>query len=227
MHTIAFVGARGGHGTTTVAAVAALHLARTSPAVLVSEPDAAGALLGIGPVVDEGRPLPVTGSLSLAPRHPGAGLVVVDEGTLADLRRSVDTPAPAERYLVLRGPCYVALTTALVAAEAIDGIILVEEPQRSLTAADVTDVLGIPVAATVTVSPQVARTLDSGLLPDRFSRLRDLASLRTIGTCTAAPARPGRPTPRQHTDLPLTPCVNGRGARIPRIASRFRSRNPR
>ena len=56
--TITFTGARGGHGTTTVAAVVALHAARTAPTVLVSpDTDAACALLGASGGHHDGRAL--------------------------------------------------------------------------------------------------------------------------------------------------------------------------
>lgn len=220
--TIAFVGARGGHGTTTVAASVALHLARHGRAVLVSDPAPAAALLGIGPLDPDAAIAPVTAGLDLAtagiegidPAGVEGAVVVVDEGTIADptLQPGPDWRVD-ERYLVLRGPCYVALTTVLAAGvEGIDGIVLVEEANRSLTAADVTDVLGVPVAATVTAGPKVARTIDAGLLPARIGSLRDLAALRTLARPTpaaASPQRTGPPPPERVTDLPLSLCDNG------------------
>lgn len=44
------------------------------------------------------------------------------------------------------------------------------EAGRPLVAADVTDVLGVPVVAQVPVDPAVARIIDAGLLLDRFHR---------------------------------------------------------
>lgn len=210
--TITFTGARGGHGTTTVAAVVALHAARHAPTVLVSpDIDAACALLGASCSGDAA--IDVFPGLSLAADRPDAAdsrLVVVDEGTLAS-KPPGDPTAAEEHYLVLRGPCYVALATTLAAdIDGIKGIVLVTERDRSLRPCDVTDVLGIPVVATVTLSPQVARAIDAGLLPSRYSRLRDLDDLRAIGTpLVTASAAPRRSTPRQHTDLPFPLCGNG------------------
>ena len=211
--TITFTGARGGHGTTTVAAVVALQAARTAPTVLVSpDTDAACALLGASDRHHDHRAIDVASGLLLTADRPEEGLdhiVVVDEGTLAAKPPSAPT-ATEEHYLVLRGPCYVALATVLAAdVDGIEGIVLVSERDRSLRAADVTDVLGIPVIATVALSPQVARAIDAGLLPSRFPRLRDLDDLRAISCPVASSAPARRSTPGQHTDLPLSPCDNG------------------
>src|SRR3546814_11967862 len=104
--------------------------------------------------------------------------IVVDAGTLA--ARSAGGPGGDRNYLVLRGPCYIALASVLAAGvTGFDGVVIVAEAQRSLTAADVADVLGLPDVATVNASPQVARTIDAGLLPSRLTRLNDLPSLRS------------------------------------------------
>ena len=211
--TITFTGARGGHGTTTVAAVVALHAARTAPTVLVSpDTEAACALLGASCGHHDHRAIDIAPNLLLAPERPDSGgdrIVVVDEGTLASKPPSTPT-ATEEHYLVLRGPCYVALATILAAdIDGIEGIVLVSERDRSLRAADVTDVLGIPVVATVTLSPQVARTVDAGLLSSRYPRLRDLDDLRSLSCPLATSASSRRSTPGHVTDLPLSLCDNG------------------
>lgn len=211
--TITFTGARGGHGTTTVAAVVALHAARRAPTVLVSpDTDAACALLGASGGHHDGRAIDVAADLLLTAERPDTEpdrIVVVDEGTLASKPPSAPT-ATEEHYLVLRGPCYVALATILAAdIDGIEGIVLVSERDRSLRAADVTDVLGIPVVATVTLSPQVARTIDAGLLSSRYPRLRDLDDLRSLSCPLATSASSRRSTPGHVTDLPLSLCDNG------------------
>ena len=88
-----------------------------------------------------------------------------------------------ETYVVLRGPCYIALATLLASpAQRPDGIILVAEEGRSLTARDVSEVTGLPVVATVQATARVARTIDAGLLPSRVTRLHELDQLRTLVT---------------------------------------------
>ena len=207
--TITLVGARGGQGTTTVAAALALHASHAGAAVFVSsDPAAAAALIGV-PVAVDGEWIEVTRTLALAPgwtREAWAtDTVIVDAGTLSD---GLPECPHAERYAVLRGPCYVALATLLAhSGTPFDGIILVGEPERSLTAGDVTDVLGLPIVANVAIAPRVARAIDAGLLSTRLSRLRELAPLRHL-----ALARPGT-TEEKHTDLPLSQCDNSKGFR--------------
>ena len=110
---------------------------------------------------------------------------------------------------MLRGPCYLALRSLLRGQQSPDGIVLLAEPGRSLTARDVEDVTGVPVVARVAVSPTVARTIDAGLLVARLHRLRDLASLRIYATrllCPDAPDSPPAPlqAPLRHPLLAST-----------------------
>lgn len=188
--TIMVTGARGGQGTTTVAAGLALYAAEAGEVALVTAEDTATrALLGVPAV--EGEPTLAGGSLTLvsAPAIPLPATTVVDAGRLGSGHPAV---GEAEHYVVLRGPCYVALAT-LVASDGPrpHGIILVAEDGRSLTARDVEEVTGLPVVATVQASPRVARTIDAGLLASRLPRLRELAALRRI----AMPDRSARPQP--------------------------------
>jgi hypothetical protein len=84
---------------------------------------------------------------------------------------------PSRRYAVLRGPCYVALATLVTAEQAFDGIILIAEEGRSLTAGDIHDVVGVPVVATIPHRACIARTIDAGLLVSRLDRLREFDQL--------------------------------------------------
>lgn len=71
--------------------------------------------------------------------------------------------------VVLRG-CYLALRRAVRApatARAL-GAVLVEEPGRALGAREVSDVLGVPVLATVGVRSSIARVVDAGVLAARM-----------------------------------------------------------
>jgi hypothetical protein len=49
-------------------------------------------------------------------------------------------------------------------------VVLLAEPGRALTRADVEDCVGAPVVAEVAVDPQVARAVDAGLLATRLPR---------------------------------------------------------
>ncbi len=71
--------------------------------------------------------------------------------------------------LVIR-PCYLALRRAARAPLRPSGVILVEEPGRSIGEREVADVLGVPVRARVPFEPAVARVVDAGLLANRVPR---------------------------------------------------------
>ena len=208
--TIAFVGAKGGQGTTTVAAATAVLAAAHAPTTLVTHDltDAA-ALLGL-PRPSSSDPVRVTEALWLA-SEPVEGTAVA----VTDAQVLVDADA---RYLVLRGPCYLALAAALRDDAAPDGIVLLREPGRSLTPRDVTEVTGTPVVAEVPVTEAVARAIDAGLLLARLHRLSDLRQLGTLLTPPSAPARhptaaPARQptTTRSTTGTDLPRPQSGRG----------------
>ena len=141
--------------------------------------------------------IPVDDHLSLVPRGEGdldpaalpavaeallldARPVVVDAGLLGrpgDDRRTL-AGAATTSVLVLR-PCYLALRRALDAPVRPTGTVVVDEPGRSLDAADVHDVLGVPVLARLRWDPAVARAVDAGVLAQRLPRhlARHLASV--------------------------------------------------
>lgn len=207
---ITIIGARGGHGASTVAAALALFAARHGPTTLVARDHWAAAVLMGLPSADADH-IEVTSGLSLGRQLTDAdATVVVDGGT-------GEPTAGGRWYVVLRGPCYIALASLLDrTGTAPDGLILVAEPGRSLSARDVTEVLGISVVATVRASPAVARTIDAGLLVSRVHRLRELAPLAAL----VAQRGPSG----THTDLPRP--LGGRGVDR-RVTTAGRSRSSR
>ena len=70
--------------------------------------------------------------------------------------------------LVVLRPCYLALRRALASSAKPTGVVVVEEPHRSLDATDIEDVLGVPVRAVVPWDPAIARCVDAGLLGVRL-----------------------------------------------------------
>lgn len=103
--------------------------------------------------------------------------VVVDCGSSGhDLGLHVAGSA-ALSLLVLR-PCYLALRRALAAPIRPSGVVLVEEPERTLCRRDVEDVLGVPVRAVVSWDAAVARSVDAGLLGQRVPRALERALRR-------------------------------------------------
>ncbi len=109
------------------------------------------------PTPEEG-PIDVNALAALPPSPTAAPHVVIDGATSAG-----EEITPSEHYLVTR-PCYLALRRALVSDRRPHGIVLLVEPERSLTRADIEDVLGVPVVATMPVHPATARLIDAGLL---------------------------------------------------------------
>lgn len=177
-HTVAVAGARGGHGTTTIATALALLAAGHHPTLLVSG-DAAP-LLGCGEPSDAEASVEVTPTLTLGLVPTGMQpMTVIDMGHLGGEGGSGSGEDPT--YVVLRGPCYLALRTLVArTGPSPAGIILVVEDGRSLTERDVEDVLGVPVVARIQHSPSVARTIDAGLLVSRFRRLVEFRDLRGL-----------------------------------------------
>lgn len=168
---------------------------------LAAGPDApTEALERLAVDVAPGLTLLPNGSASQAPGGSvpavaGAALgVALRDGpvpTFVDLGAAVDpaTYAMLEvadvALMVVRG-CYLTLRRAVAAPglAATHGIVLVDEPGRSLGAREVADVLGRPVLARVPVRAAVARAIDAGViaqrLPDALARpAREV--LRAIG----------------------------------------------
>jgi hypothetical protein len=169
-----------------------------APGVLgLPEPDAPGLAGWLaetggvrGPSAGPAGPeVPVAAGVSLAPRGVGALAppsrvealagalaaearpVVVDAGVLAaDHAELVPLAAGAARSLLVTRACYLSLRRAVRAPLRPSGVVLLAEPGRALTRADVAEVVGVPVVAEVAVDPAVARAVDAGLLPLRLPR---------------------------------------------------------
>jgi hypothetical protein len=180
---IDFVGIRGGQGTSTVAAATALLLGEIHGHVRLESSDlgAAAALLGVALVAE--MPTQLTGTLELAPLSSravhGCSALVSDVGPMGSASAASDRAVGRLRIGVLRGPCYLALRE-LVGADKplLGGLVLCAEAGRSLDRRDVEDIAGLPVLATVDVTPAVARTLDAGLAATRLARMREFAQVR-------------------------------------------------
>ena len=173
--TITVAGARGGSGTTTIAAALALYASRHASTELVAaDIGSAAALLGLTAVPDRHERLKVADDLTLLKTATvQAHVSVVDAARLDTL-----TDAPAGLLLVvLRGPCYLGLRSIVASGLQADGIVLLGETGRSLTDRDVRDVCGVPVVAQIPVTANVARTIDAGLLATRALGMREFTDL--------------------------------------------------
>lgn len=174
MTCISLIGATGGAGATTLAAVMALT---------VAEFDGGGYVEIVG---DEDETKAVVGGqlesvIAVSAVTGEAAFSVRDAGTLAGgARRKAEDD---QCWLVLRGPSYTGLRRA---ARAVNGdgmwferVVLLVEPGRALRTTDVTTALGLPVTE-IPFDLAVARCIDAGLLasrpPKSMSLVRELVA---------------------------------------------------
>ena len=72
--------------------------------------------------------------------------------------------------LLVTRACYLALRRAVMLDARPTGVVLVDEPGRSLGAVDIANTLHAPVVAQIPYDPQVFRKVDAGLLAARLPR---------------------------------------------------------
>ena len=199
---------KGGQGCTTVTAALALaqrgsRLIDTTgdlPALLgIPEPSGPGigdllaadralAIAGLERLAASSGPVPLINAGSMpvdgVPEHRWAELAAIltadpgawflDAGTLP-----AAACAAADRKLLVVRNCYLALRRAVAHPVRPDGVVLVIEPDRALSSADIEAVLTVAVVARVSIDPTAARTIDAGLFAARMPRglARSLATL--------------------------------------------------
>ncbi len=76
-----------------------------------------------------------------------------------------------DRSLLVTRPCYLSLRRVVRGTARPTGVVLVDEPGRALSRRDIEHALGVPVEATVSFDPAVARAVDAGLLATRPPRI--------------------------------------------------------
>ena len=101
--------------------------------------------------------------------------VTIDVGT-----RVPPEPLTARAYrsLLVTRPCYLSLRRDVRRTARPTGVILVDEPGRSLGRRDIEHALGVPVEAVVGLDPSVSRAVDAGLLASRLPRVMTRALRR-------------------------------------------------
>ena len=109
--------------------------------------------------------------------------VIIDAGT-----RPV-SGCNADATLLVTRPCYLAIRRAINAANAATGVVLINEPGRSLSAADIEAVLGRRVVATIPYDPAIARAVDAGLLATRLPTILARGLRHVVPSLTAGRAR--------------------------------------
>ncbi|CAN5792933.1 hypothetical protein BH10ACT1_BH10ACT1_35290 [soil metagenome] len=96
--------------------------------------------------------------------------VVVDCGNIAEGGVGWRFAAEADRSLLVARPCVLGLRRAMAAPLRPSGIVLVRDPGRAFSTADVAGAVGAPVVAELAVDPVVARAVDAGLTRARLPR---------------------------------------------------------
>lgn len=163
--SISLVGARGGSGTSTVALAAALRL--PGAVRLAANTDDLLAMSGL-------MASAITPDLELVEEYDSTpGLTIIDEGCL---QHRVDRGHSDnhQTFLVLRGPCYLALRSAQDAATTNgatwNGLILIREEGRALQVNDVEAALNARVKVVLDIDPTIARVIDAGLFVSRLPK---------------------------------------------------------
>lgn len=107
--------------------------------------------------------------------------VVVDCGRIDGSVVAHRVAAQAHRSLLVTRLCRLAVARAATATLRPSGVVVVREPGRHLTVADVESVVGAPVVADVAVDPSIARAVDAGLGQARVPR----SLVEALGTVAA------------------------------------------
>ncbi len=108
---------------------------------------------------------------------------VVDVGIVRSLDElSAQIVMAASTSLMVLRPCFLSVRRASLLALDPDGLVVVDEPGRSLDANDLAEVIGVPTVAVSPIDSSVARAVDAGrLLGKRAPRARAIDDLaRTL-----------------------------------------------
>lgn len=131
---------------------------------------------------------------ALAVALPAAGVPCVMDAGRADTPATRMAVEVADVSIVVVRGCYLTLRRAVNAplTSRATGIAFVDEPGRSLGAAEVSDVLERPVLARVPVRPAIARAVDAGVLAIRPPDVLLRAATRLLDRAAAGLEHPSR-----------------------------------
>ena len=203
--------AKGGSGTTVVAAALALVLSQRTATTVVDLAGDLPAALGIaepaGPGVRdwmaspsadaaalERLRVPVSDKLQLVPLGSAPAVIarwaelanaLQQFNVVVDAGTGVPPPeliAAAAQNLLVTRPCYLSLRRAAASGVQPSGIVLIGEPGRALSARDIERAVGAPVVAELHYDPAVARAVDAGLLAARLPASLAHALTKTLRT---------------------------------------------
>jgi hypothetical protein len=173
MEGTSFYSVKGGAGCTTIASAHAMLQAQAGTcrvSLRSKQPNDIAGIFGAFPLDDHDHAVELLPMLDyepwdMEPPRVFGKMVVRDYG----LNPDPDDVPEARLFCVLR-PCYLHLRHYLASPVKANGIVLVNEPGRSLTRRDVEDVTGVPVVHEVTIDPAVARAIDAGIFGARLAR---------------------------------------------------------
>ena len=203
MKNINFFGAKGGVGTTTVAAAVALGLGRDGLPVSLGRygavvDDDLSAVCGLGTTGKPGQEITpnvyLHNEVNLYLSTPPVRAFVTDYGT--DLSKVPYLPTNDNyNVLVVRNE-YLGLRRAIHSEHRkeqdgstrlrFDGFVLVEEEGRALGLREVRDVLGLPHLATIPVTPTIARAVDAGVFVYRLPAEVERAAKQIVAAARAS-----------------------------------------
>lgn len=183
MKYVMFIGAKGGVGTTVAAATYALDQAHAGKKIVLWDYHKTGDLVGVfGTASLAAEPVPnVDGDGELWLVNDAASVdmnayledvdVCVIDGGVDWEEADLPIAAPLD-YVLVSTQCYLALKRWLSkhGQMRVDALVVVSEPGRVLTAADVRRTTGCNKMVAVEKDMHVARTVDAGLFAHRYKR---------------------------------------------------------
>lgn len=169
MNGTSFYSVKGGAGCSTVAACFALLTAETEQSTRVRsrQPEDMASIFGVPEPASPGSSVDIGAGNGALWLEPWTWPDPTDVPTIYDYGLDIDGLPDARTFLVIQ-PEYLSLKRALKIGHSPDGVVLMGMPERSLQQADVEDVLGLRVVATVPWEPVVATAIDAGILTRRL-----------------------------------------------------------
>lgn len=166
MKVIGFESRKGGQGTTSVAAVFATqcwqNAGSDAQVLLLTDSDGFAVCGTTEPPVGETHE--VFPGFRVGHLIGGLDSRLVDTATVVVIDQPTRDIRCDARFLVTRA-CYLALKNAVMRdLRGVIGFVLIQEPDRVLTARDIEHALGLDCVATIPLDPAIARRNDAGLL---------------------------------------------------------------
>lgn len=109
------------------------------------------------------------------------GSVLMDAGVVGASDVAAEFVAACDQRLLVTRRCYLAIQRAVRYDLDHTGIVVIDEPGRSLSPADIEGSLGAPVVATIPWDPSIARGVDAGLT---LSRRPPRSTMRALERCS-------------------------------------------